>query len=132
MTRTAIDVVRELFRALDADDYAGALRLFDPDVEWNPTEGSYRGLEGLGASLIEWLEPWDEHRIEAEAFTDNGDRVLAEIRLTARGGRSGMEIDQRFFQVYWVTAGLIKRMDEYVTRDDALERMAAQSRSQPK
>jgi len=32
-----------------------------------------------------------------------------------------LEIDQRFFQVYRVKAGQIRRMDEYLTRKEALE-----------
>src|SRR3954453_13256657 len=115
-----VEVVRALFRALDEDDYAAALELFDPDVEWRPTEGTYRGREGVGAHLIEWLEPWDEHHIEAEGFVDLGELVLAEIHLTARGEGSGMEIDQRFFQLYRVDGDRIRQMDEFVTRREAV------------
>jgi ketosteroid isomerase-like protein len=120
MSEENVEVVRALFRALDEDDYAAALQLFDPDVVWRPTEGTFRGLEGVGASLIEWLEPWDEHHIKAETFVDLGDLVLAEIRLTARGKRSGMEIDQRFFQLYRVDGDRIRQMDEFVTRSEAV------------
>jgi ketosteroid isomerase-like protein len=121
MSEETVEVVQALFRALDSDDYAAALQLFDPDVVWRPTEGTYRGLEGLGASLIEWLEPWDEHHIDAEGFADLGERVLAEVHLTGRGEASGMTIDQRFFQLYRVDGGLIKEMDEFLTRGEALE-----------
>ena len=44
-------------------------------------------------TFIEWLEAWDEHHIEPEAFLDRGDQVLATIHVTARGGHSGMVID---------------------------------------
>ena len=119
-------MVRELFRALDEEDFAAAVQLFHPDVEWRPTEGAYSGLEGVAAHLVEWLEPWDEHRLVAEQFTDHGNRVIAEIHITARGERSGMEIDQRFFHLYSLDGGRIRRMDEYVTREEAVE--AAESR----
>jgi ketosteroid isomerase-like protein len=46
---------------------------------------------------------------------------LAVVRLTGRGVASGVEIDQRFFQVYAVRNGKIIRMVEFVTRDEALE-----------
>jgi ketosteroid isomerase-like protein len=116
-----VDVVRRLFAVLDRQDWGAALEFFDPEVEWSPTEGTYRGLEGLASSVAEWLEPWEEHQIEAEEFTEAGNQVLAVVHLTGRGAGSGMEIDQRFFQVYAVRNGKIIRMVEFVTREEALE-----------
>jgi ketosteroid isomerase-like protein len=121
MSHKNVDAVRGLFAAVESQDWEAALELFDPAVEWSPTEGTYRGLEGVLSSLAEWLEPWEEHHIEAEEFTEAGDQVLAVIHLTGRGAGSGMEIDQRFFQVYAVHNGKIIRMVEFVTRDEALE-----------
>src|SRR5436189_4697265 len=96
MSQENVDAVRGLFAALDGQDWEAALGLFDPEVEWSPTEGTFRGLEGVVSSLAEWLEPWEEHHIEAEEFAEVGDRVVAVIHLTGRGAGSGMEIDQRF------------------------------------
>jgi ketosteroid isomerase-like protein len=121
VSRSGVEVVQRLFAALDDEDWEAALGAFDPEVEWRPTEGTFRGVEGVVASLAEWLEPWDEHHIEAEEFLEAGDRVLAVIHLTGRGEASGMEIDQRFFQVYEVREGRIVRMVEFVRRAEALE-----------
>jgi ketosteroid isomerase-like protein len=121
MARGDVEVVQALFTALDGEDWEAALGAFDPEVEWCPTEGTFRGLEGVVSSLVEWLEPWDEHHIEPEEFLEAGDRVLAVIHLTGRGEASGMEIDQRFFQVYEVRSGRIVRMVEFVRRAEALE-----------
>src|SRR3954454_22801716 len=68
MSREDVEVVRRLFAALDDQDWEEALGAFDPEVEWSPTEGTFRGPEGVVMSLAEWLEPWDEHQIEAEEF----------------------------------------------------------------
>jgi ketosteroid isomerase-like protein len=121
MSQENVDVVRRLFAVLDRQDWRAALAFFDPEVEWSPTEGTYRGLEGLASGVAEWLEPWEEHQIEAEEFTEAGNQVLAVVHLTGRGAGSGMEIDQRLFQVYAVRNGKIIRMVEFVTRDEALE-----------
>ncbi len=121
MSQENVEVVRGLFTALDNQDWEAALRAFDPAVDWSPTEGTFRGLEGLATSLMEWLEPWEEHRIEAEEFTKAGNQVLAVIRLVGRMPGSRMEVDQRFFQVYTVSNGRIIRMVEFGTRDEALE-----------
>ena len=121
MSQENVEVVRSLFAAVDGEDWERALGLLDSEVEWCPTEGTFHGLEGVVTSLSEWLEPWDEHRIEAEEFTPAGDQVLAVIRLTGRGTGSGMEIDQRFFQVYAIRNDKIVRMVEFLTRERALE-----------
>jgi ketosteroid isomerase-like protein len=119
-----VDVVRRLYAAFDNQDWEGALGLFDPEVEWSPVEGTFRGPEGVVAALAEWIEPWEEHVVDAEEFMEASGRVLAVIHLTGRGAASGMEIDQRFFQIYDVRDGKIVRMVEFVTRAQALDAAA--------
>ena len=98
MSQDHVDVVRGLFAALESQDWEAALRVFDPEVEWSPTEGTFHGVDGVVTSLVEWLEPWDEHHIEAEEFTEAGNEILAVIHLTGRAERgSRIEMDQRFF-----------------------------------
>ena len=120
MSRENVEVVRGLFAAIERQDWEAALGSFDPEVEWSPMEGTFHGPEGVVRSLAEWLEPWEEHTIEAEEFTEVGDEVLAVIHLVGRGVGSGMEIDQRFFQVYAVRDGRVIRMVEFIRRDEAL------------
>ena len=121
MSHGNVEVVRRLFAAFEGEDWQAALDLFDPTVEWSPTEGTYHGPEGVVSSLVEWFGPWEEHHVQVEEVTVAGDQVLAVVHLTGRGARSGVEIDQRFFQVYAVRSGKIIRMAEFVTRDEALE-----------
>jgi uncharacterized protein len=119
MPEDSVEVVRKLFAALDGENYEDVLGLFDPEVEWLPAEGSYAGIEGVVQSFIDWMEPWDEHTVILEETTASGQKVLAVVHLTGRGSSSGMEIDQRFFQVYTLREGKIIRMDEFVDRDPA-------------
>jgi ketosteroid isomerase-like protein len=122
MSQENVEVVRRLFSALEENQFEELLGLFDPEVEWAATEGSFHGIDGVVRSFIEWMEPWDEHNIDPEEFLESGDRrVLATIHLSGRGERSGMEIDQRFFHLYTVREGKITSMVEYVDRDKALE-----------
>ena len=121
MSQEHIEVVRRLFVGFDREDWAAALELFDQAVEWSSTEGIYHGPEGVLNSLVEWFEPWEEHHVEVDEVIDIGDQVLAVLHLSARARQSGMEIDQRFFQLYTVRAGRIIRMAEFLTRDEAVE-----------
>src|SRR5437764_10180922 len=54
MSQENIEVVRRLFVGFDREDWAAALELFDPAVEWSSTEGIYHGPEGVLNSLVEW------------------------------------------------------------------------------
>src|SRR5215213_7440162 len=107
MAERSVEIVRRFFSALEDEDYGAVVAFFDPNVEWVPTEGRYRGPEGVLTHMTEWLEPWDEHDITAREITEAGDQVLAVIRLTARGAASGMEVDQDFFQIYAIREGKI-------------------------
>ncbi len=123
MSQETPALLRKFFTALDGGDLETLLGLFDSDVLWSPVEGgTYRGIEGVANHFVEWMEPWKEHQIEPEEFIDCGDdRVLVTIHVIARGAHSGMQIDQRFFQVYTVREGKISGMVEYVDRAVALE-----------
>ena len=121
MSQENVDAVRGLFAALESEDWEAALGMFDPEVEWSPTEGTFHGLAGVLNSLAEWLAPWEEHHIEAEEFAAAGDEVFAAIRLSGRVAGSGTKIDQRFFQIYALRNGKIVRMVEFLRRAEALE-----------
>lgn len=123
MPQENVELVRSLFAKLEGEQVQALLELFDPHVKWSPTEGgTYHGIEGVSAAFIEWMEPWEDHKVELEECIEGSDdHVLATIHIRARGGSSGMEIDQRFFQVYTVREGAIASMVEYVDRAPALE-----------
>jgi ketosteroid isomerase-like protein len=121
MSREDVETIRRFFAALTAEDFEALFAFFDPDVEWSPMEGTYKGPDGVVAAMVEWIEPWDEHDITATEVVEAHDQVLAVLHLTARGTASGMEIDQDFFQIYTVREGKIVRMVEFVDRDKALD-----------
>src|SRR2546423_15308158 len=99
MSQENVEVVRRLFTTLDSQDWEAALGMFDPEVEWSPTEGTFHGVDGVVTSLAEWLEPGDEHHNEAGEFMEAGDEALAVIHLTGAAERgSGVGVDPRLFQ----------------------------------
>ena len=122
MSEHNVEVVRRFFEAAQSEDFAAALRLLDPEVDWFPTEGgSYHGLEGVIDAFVAWMEPWGEHRWETEELIGVGDeQVLATIHVVARGKHSGIETDMRFFHLHTLRDGRISRMVEYLDRDQAL------------
>ena len=77
-------------RAIAADDVevGGAPEL--------PNSGSYHGHEGFITWIAQWLEAWDEFRIEVvEVVAIDDEHVLVEVEQHGRGQGSGLEVTQR-------------------------------------
>src|SRR5437762_8342748 len=92
-------VVRKALAAFDddADAFRDALH---PDIEWYPIETDRRPFIGIEAAMRdrqEWLDTWDEHRLDVEEVIEDGDSVVALIHLTGRGRFSGVAVDVRFY-----------------------------------
>jgi hypothetical protein len=72
MRERNVEVVRRGYEAFGRGDLGAAMELFHPDVEWHDPErpggGTYRGHGGVLRNLAEWLEGWEEFRLEPEEF----------------------------------------------------------------
>jgi ketosteroid isomerase-like protein len=63
----------------------------------------------------------DELETIAEEFIDGGDRVVVAIYFRGRGRRSGIEIDTRLYEIYFLREEKIVRVQEFTDRAEALE-----------
>src|SRR5437763_14628525 len=107
MSQENVELVRGLLPSRDTDLVAlfreeatatalaeAVAPLFHEDFEavvqdWAPGHRvRYAGLEGLRAAWLDWLDPWESYRSEAEKVIDAGDEVVALVR--AHGRRAGM------------------------------------------
>jgi ketosteroid isomerase-like protein len=71
--------------------------------------------------LDDWLEMFDDSRIEVEEFIDAGDRVVVMQHGSGKSKRTGIPVDMRYAVVYTVQDGEIVRGREYATRAEALK-----------
>lgn len=76
------EALREGYAALNRNDVAGFVRLFDSDVEWIepsdlPDGGRYRGKGAVEAHLSKARENWAEGSCEPGRFILAGDKVVA-------------------------------------------------------
>jgi len=60
----------------------------------------FRGREGVRRWLATIDEVWGEWRFEPERFIDAGDRIVALVRVVARGGSSGVALDRKTAHVW--------------------------------
>jgi ketosteroid isomerase-like protein len=128
------ELVREVIGALNRGDVDGMLARLDPDFEWTPLEdspiaGTHRGHARVRRYVEDWLSTFDGLRLETEELTELDDRVLVVVRGRARGrasglapapGLVGLELDNRFCQLWMLRGGTAVSMEEYATREQAL------------
>ena len=119
------ELVREVIGALNRGDVDGMLARLDPDFEWTPLEdspiaGTHRGHARVRRYVEDWLSTFDGLRLETEELTELDDRMLVVVRGRARGRASGLELDNRFCQLWMLRGGTAVSMEEYATREQAL------------
>jgi uncharacterized protein len=129
--QAGVELVREIVEALNRGDVDGMLDRMDPDFEWRPLEsspaagGAYRGREQVRRYVEDWLGTFDDLRLELEEPTEVADRVVVVVHGQGRGRASGLELRNRFCQVWTVRGGTAIGMEEYATRALALAELGS-------
>ena len=68
-----------------------------------------------------WDGAWEDMETVPEEFLDAGEHVVVTVRYSARGRGSGIEYDERLYDVYTVRDGRCDRKLEFKQRSEALE-----------
>jgi ketosteroid isomerase-like protein len=120
------ELVRRGADGYNRGDIAAVLDLFDANVEVHTAPGlvnagTYHGHDEFLQWLKQWVEAWEEFRIELEAVEPIGDEhVVAMVRQVVRGAGSGVEVEMRLAQLYEVRDGKATRFHLYPDRETAL------------
>jgi ketosteroid isomerase-like protein len=120
----SVQLVEELIGAWNRRDLRAALERLHPECELHPVESiqTVHGHEEFAAGFEQWFEAFESFSTDPEDFIAQGDQVLVPVIQRARGKGSGVEVEQRFFQVFTLRDGLVVRFDEYA--DEAAAREA--------
>jgi uncharacterized protein len=125
MSQKNVEIVRRCYDAYVRGDLDSALAAFDPEIEIYdhdiPDSGEYRGLDGLLRWQDDWAASWDSWRWEPEEFIDAGERVVAALRVYAKGRGSGVELKRLDGAVWTLRDGKCIRLDYYGSKAEALE-----------
>jgi ketosteroid isomerase-like protein len=101
MSQQNVELVRRDLDGLNAagwDPAAAPTLVLHPEVriyppaEW-PGPEVYEGEEGRAALIREWTSTFDHLRAEIERLIDDGDRVIALLRMRGSSKASGVEVD---------------------------------------
>ena len=122
MSQENVEIVREAWDAYSRGDYDRIAGFHDPHiVVVTLEEGALFGNNAVLANYERWNEAWEGAETTLEEVIGHGDRVFVAARFHARGRASGVEVETRLYELYTVRDGKVLRIDEYATRQEALE-----------
>ena len=121
MSQANVEVVRRLFDSYRRRDYVEAAECLAAHVVYEVgQELPARGREEVRAMWERWDTTWDELETVPEEFIDAGEQVLVTVHYSARGRGSGIEYEERLFDVYTFSDGQCVRKQEFRDRSEAL------------
>ena len=125
-----VEIARQAFDAYNRRDQEAVLALLAEDVEVFsspdlPNGGTFHGPAGYREWIRQWVEAWDEHRVEVLDVEPIGDRhVLTTVRQFGRGALSGIEIEMDSAMLFEIDGtGKIARFQLHLHREAALEQV---------
>jgi len=127
MSEENVEVVRRWFDTFRRQDWEGAVRAADPDIEVIEPPGvvgsrSYHGHEGLVEAMTAWPSQWDDFHVELVEIVDaNANQVVSLTRHHGRGKGSGIEVERQLAYVVTFRDGKAIRWEMFLTLAEALE-----------
>ena len=138
MSEENIALVRRMYEVINATDRTGDAFVDPEDVApdlWVrlaadfemhgrpdiPDSMVYRGRESAKEFFRMLQEVWAELRWEPLEFTDLGDAIVVEVRISALGRGSEVPIEADETDVFWFRDGELVRLQGFPTKADALE-----------
>jgi ketosteroid isomerase-like protein len=128
MSQENVAAVEAAYEALSRGGLDLFIEYWTDDLDHRSIEGApddrgpIHGKEALRDYLQDWIETFDDYKIEPVELIDAREGVVvAVLRFGGRAKLSGVETDQILGAVFEIRDGKIARGREYATRDQALE-----------
>lgn len=136
MSQEHVEIVRAMWEPMkgvdvaeidwDAEVLREGTGQFSPEFEltWSASwagERHYKGQDAMLRAFKEWVEPFSEYRAEALDYIEAGDHVIVVTRQWGTGRASGAPVEIRVTHLMEFRDGLIARLDEYETVEEAIE-----------
>jgi ketosteroid isomerase-like protein len=127
MAHEDIEVVQRLIDAFNSGDIDGILALTHPDFEVEvPPELSaepdvYIGHAGMRRYWESFHDALDEVRFELEGYWEADDAVVVAMRVSAKGRRTAIPIEQRNAGVWRTSDGKALQANIFASLADALD-----------
>ena len=135
MSGENVEFLRQGYEALQRGDLetfkALSRERLDPEFAFHHVwdGGVFRGFEGT----LEWIEDtretWDDYSQELAEIVDQGEEVVVVVRLSARGGGSGVPVAQELAVVWTFEGDRAVRARSFTSREEALEAASSNARA---
>jgi ketosteroid isomerase-like protein len=129
MSRENVEVARRAFEEMNARNAEAIGDLVTPDVEWRPvlTAGGdleapvYRGTAGIVQYWTDLDELFENTQVQVEDLAPIGpSHVLFGGRVTARGRKSGVPLDEHIWALWELRNGRLYRGAAFRSRAEAI------------
>jgi ketosteroid isomerase-like protein len=119
---------RSIVKAMDestlSPEWQEAFTFLHPEVEWQTVflGQTFRGHREFARVWDDFLRAFRHYRPELVEMEDlGGDRVYLVMEPKGVGKDSPLPMDSRFHALFTVRDGLVVRLAEYTSREDAME-----------
>ena len=127
MTDQNVEVVRRALDALAEGGMEAMLQFVDDEFEMvTPSElaaepDTYRGHDGVRRWFDSFYEVMDRVGLEGvDLAAVGGDQVVASLKMSARGGTTGIEVSQDTEALCSVADGKLREMKFFASRPEAV------------
>jgi ketosteroid isomerase-like protein len=127
MSHETVEFLRQGYEALQRGDLetfeALSRERLDPEFAFHHVwDGRvFRGFEGTMEWIADTRETWDDYSQELTEIIDLGDDVVVVVRLSTRGGGSGVPVAQELAVVWTFEGDRAVRARSFTSRAEALE-----------
>ena len=125
MSQENVEIVRKGFEAFNRRDFDAAMDLAHDSLTWKPLFSvETKLLRGRDEVRDAWERQTEavDIRIDLLELTPlDENRVLAIGKWHGRGSQSGVPFEQTAAQVFTIERGLLRSVDTYADRPEALE-----------
>jgi ketosteroid isomerase-like protein len=123
MSRENIEIIQRGFDAFQRGDLQTVLAAGDPGVVVEnhavPEALTYEGLDGALSAITDWVDAFEDFRVEIDELVDSGDDVLVVTRQRGQGRDSGAPVESRFGMLFSFRDGAVVRWRIYADLDEA-------------
>ena len=127
MSQENVEVMRRVYEAMNRGGLDAVVGFAHPDIEFVPppewhAAPTLRGIEPIKEISRQWVETFDNFRIDPERFIAAGeDQVVVFVRDSGQIKGSDAEIHNRFIHVWTLAAGQITKWQTFTDQSKALE-----------
>jgi len=128
MSQENVEVVRQMWAALEREDIEAQLALCDEQVELRnppdfPTTGPYHGHDGVRQWATQNWEVFTDLRFDVEEIIEaaDGETVVSVQRTSGQMRHTDIPVDVRWAAVWTIRNGKTLRAQGYWSKADALE-----------